>query len=78
MAFFEKGVRLGPGRRNAADTVEIRFNGRNGDQGRKGAVAVSTKGAVGGGGRPEGNVVDLMVELVGYYGKTVRGGRTPR
>ena len=42
MAFFEKGVKLGPGGKEATDTVEIRFKGGKGDQGRKGAVAVST------------------------------------
>ena len=49
VAFFGKGVQLGPGRREAADTVEIRFNGGNGDQGRKVAVAVRTKGSEGSG-----------------------------
>ena len=43
MAFFEKGVQLGLGRKEAADTVEIRFKEGEGDQRRKGAVAVRTK-----------------------------------
>ena len=74
VAFFEKGVQMGPGRREATDTVEIRSKGRKGDQGRKGAVAVRTQGFGGVGGGPERNIVDLMVELVGYYGKPVPGG----
>ena len=72
--FFEKGVQLGPGGKEAADTVKIRFKGRKGDQGRKGAVAVRTKGSGGVGGCVEGNVMDLMAELVGYYVRTAPGG----
>ena len=45
---------------------------------RNGAVAVRTKGSGGVGGGAEGNVVDLMVEIVGVYGKTVPGRKTPR
>ena len=52
VAFFEKGVQLGPGTKEAADTMEIRFKVGKGDQGRKGAVAVRTKGS--GGGSMEG------------------------
>ena len=43
MAFFDKGVQLGPGKREAVDTVEIRLKGGKGDQGRKGAVAARPK-----------------------------------
>ena len=32
MFFFEKGVQLGPGGKEAVDTVDIRFKGRKGDQ----------------------------------------------
>ena len=74
VAFFDKGVQLGPGRREAADRVEIRFREGKGDQGKKGAVAVITQGSGGVGEGPEGNVVNLMVKLVGYYRKTVPGG----
>ena len=74
VAFFEKGVQLGPGGKEAADMVEIRFKGGKGDQRRKGAVAVRTKGSGRVGVGVEGNVVDLTVELVGYYGRTVPGG----
>ena len=49
--------------------------GGKGDQGRKGAVAARTKGTGGVGGGPDGNVVDLMVELLGYYENTVPGGK---
>ena len=61
VAFFEKGAQLGPGSRKAADTVEIRLNGGKGDQERKGAEAVRTKGTGGVGVGPEGNEVDRMV-----------------
>ena len=37
IAFFERGVELGPERRRAADTVEVHFKGGKGDQGRKGS-----------------------------------------
>ena len=36
-------MQLGLGRKEAADTVEIRFKEGEGDQRRKGAVAVRTK-----------------------------------
>ena len=55
VAFFEKWVQLGPGGKKAADILKTRFNGGKGDKGRKGAVAVRTKGSGGveGGGWKE-------------------------
>ena len=72
IAFFEKGMQLGPERRRAADTVEVHFIGGKRDQGRIGAVMVTTKGAKGV-GEPGGNVVDLLVELFEYYGASIPG-----
>ena len=69
--------------RGAAGTGKEEGNGCGGDPfqrgrrkpGEKGAVAVRTKrtGKVGGG--LEGNVVDLLVELVGYYRKIIPWGK---
>ena len=36
VAFFENGVQLGPGRRDAKNTMEIRFKGGLGVQAKKG------------------------------------------
>ena len=72
IAVVEKGMQLGPERRRAADTVEVHFIGGKRDQGRIGAVMVTTKGAKGV-GEPGGNVVDLLVELFEYYGSSIPG-----
>ena len=43
--------------------MEIRFRGSKGDQGRKGAVLVRTRGKNEG----EGDAVQLLVELLGHH-----------
>ena len=75
VAFFDRVVELGPGTRRAGDTVGDPLQGRERrDQGEKEAVTVRKERAARVGGDVEGNLVDLMVGLVDYYGGRVLGG----
>lgn len=70
--FLLKGVQPGPEKRGAATTVEVHFKRRKGEQDTTAVVLVRTK--VARGGRPRGGVVDLLVELLDYYGGSTPGG----
>ena len=75
MAFFEKGLHLGARKEEGSRYDKDTLKREKGNQERKGAVAVRTTGRAGGGEGGGGgrNIVDLMVELVEYYGGTVPG-----
>ena len=54
--------------------MEIHFKGENRLREKRGGSRENNKNRGGGGGRgsrPEGSVVDMMVELVEYYERTV-------
>lgn len=70
VAFFRNNEQLGEGRRQEADKVEVRFRGSKGDQGRKGAVIVRTRGEGGG-------AVGLLVELFSMYSSGELKGEAP-
>ena len=65
VAFFAGERQIMAGDSPGVDTVEVRFRGSKGDQGRKGAVLVRTKGDGGGGGE----AVELLQELYQIHGR---------
>ena len=68
MALFRGGRQLRRGRKREADTVEVRFRGSKGNQGKKEAVLVRTRnGRVGGRASGEGAAAELLEELFGMF-----------